>query len=692
MNKLLRLQMLAAIALVILGVSSAYAYVAMVPNSLVLDEVTPSEEVVISYDHLTTVLRGYSIEVAWNPALATAVFSPPDFGLFNTHAIFGTTDIAPGRVLVDGAINGDFDGILSGELFKVTFTAVPNALGTAGIDLIIESMRGDENQEVDGGVATGGSLDVDMYAPTVTNVLIENNSLGHTNDFVKNGDAVTITAKVTDYEGLSSSAIVADLSQLGGDSAVNPTTYVDPNATWTLGSVTTSLPDGMLTVEITATDSGPNSAMDSDTITADNTAPTALTGVEATPGHQKLHLAWDDFAGNDLNIKGIEFRYNVWGDYPLYDNLEPAYPADQTSGTSALTTESAPDTNWIIAPRDIYYVAGFVYDQALNYSDAGSIDSQGLATNYWLGDVAGPGETPPPEGFPDGLVNVEYDITRLGDTYGLPDGHDDFDMYCNVGPTDSSSPKGIPNPNGDNKIGFEDMMIFALNWDVVSPTTKNLIGGTPVLAWRQVDETTWALSLVDRGGDLQGLNLRAELPKGVDCTVTGGDLLAEQPEPVFLRNIPGHGIDAGLALFGQGAGFSGSGELVRISLSEPVADIEIAVTARDADNKDLSVELGTGSGSSVPTVARFAQNYPNPFNPRTTLAFELPQERQVHLAIYAVDGTRVRTLVDGMREAGRHEVSWDGRDDTGRSVAAGTYFGRVIAGDLNQIRKMVLVK
>ncbi len=64
----------------------------------------------------------------------------------------------------------------------------------------------------------------------------------------------------------------------------------------------------------------------------------------------------------------------------------------------------------------------------------------------------------------------------------------------------------------------------------------------------------------------------------------------------------------------------------------------------------------------------------------------------MHLAIYAVDGTRVRTLVEGMREAGRHEVSWDGRDDTGRSVAAGTYFARVVAGDLNQIRKMVLVK
>ena len=32
------------------------------------------------------------------------------------------------------------------------------------------------------------------------------------------------------------------------------------------------------------------------------------------------------------------------------------------------------------------------------------------------------------------------------------------------------------------------MMVFALNWSVVTPSTKDLIGGTPVLAWRQVDD------------------------------------------------------------------------------------------------------------------------------------------------------------------------------------------------------------
>jgi hypothetical protein len=168
--------------------------------------------------------------------------------------------------------------------------------------------------------------------------------------------------------------------------------------------------------------------------------------------------------------------------------------------------------------------------------------------------------------------------------------------------------------------------------------------------------------------------------------------LAAQSAPVFLRNIPRHGIDAGLALFGQGVGFSGSGELVRVTFSEPVAEIDVEVTARDENNKDLGVEMGTTSAAAVPAVASFAQNYPNPFNPSTMLTFELPQARHVNLSIYAIDGSLVRTLVAGMREAGRHEISWDGRNDAGRSVATGTYFARVHAGDFNQIRKMVLLK
>lgn len=68
---------------------------------------------------------------------------------------------------------------------------------------------------------------------------------------------------------------------------------------------------------------------------------------------------------------------------------------------------------------------------------------------------------------------------------------------------------------------------------------------------------------------------------------------------------------------------------------------------------------------------------PNPFNPRTTLAFDLAQAGLVEVAIFALDGRRVATLVREERPAGRHSAVWQGRDDGGRAVASGTYLCRL---------------
>jgi len=86
-------------------------------------------------------------------------------------------------------------------------------------------------------------------------------------------------------------------------------------------------------------------------------------------------------------------------------------------------------------------------------------------------------------------------------------------------------------------------------------------------------------------------------------------------------------------------------------------------------------------------------NYPNPFNPQTTIAFELPNEQAVSLRIFDVSGRLVRELVDGEIYAqGRSEVTWNGRDDDGRQVAAGVYFYRLDAGEFSESKPMALVK
>lgn len=84
------------------------------------------------------------------------------------------------------------------------------------------------------------------------------------------------------------------------------------------------------------------------------------------------------------------------------------------------------------------------------------------------------------------------------------------------------------------------------------------------------------------------------------------------------------------------------------------------------------------------------QNYPNPFNPITRIEFHLPVRRHVLLKVYDVLGRDVATLIDGVREAGKHAVLWDTRSS--HNVASGLYFYRLTAGDFIQVRKLLLVK
>ena len=87
-----------------------------------------------------------------------------------------------------------------------------------------------------------------------------------------------------------------------------------------------------------------------------------------------------------------------------------------------------------------------------------------------------------------------------------------------------------------------------------------------------------------------------------------------------------------------------------------------------------------------------AQNYPNPFNTSTTINFSIPGPAAVDLAIFNLAGQKVSTLVSGELNSGAHAVSWDGRDDAGRSLASGVYLYRLDAGELRQHRKLLLIK
>lgn len=119
----------------------------------------------------------------------------------------------------------------------------------------------------------------------------------------------------------------------------------------------------------------------------------------------------------------------------------------------------------------------------------------------------------------------------------------------------------------------------------------------------------------------------------------------------------------------QSGGFEGFGKIVG--------------GGKDTENK---------SSGKIPDKFSLLQNYPNPFNPTTVVQFKITQPAKVSLKIYNILGQLVRVLVDEEKAAGTYTVYWDGNGKNGQPVSSGIYFYKLDAGDLTEVKKMVLTK
>ncbi|MFC1760117.1 FlgD immunoglobulin-like domain containing protein [Candidatus Neomarinimicrobiota bacterium] len=102
--------------------------------------------------------------------------------------------------------------------------------------------------------------------------------------------------------------------------------------------------------------------------------------------------------------------------------------------------------------------------------------------------------------------------------------------------------------------------------------------------------------------------------------------------------------------------------------------------------------LGISESSELPTVLNLISNFPNPFNPTTTIKYDISQASQVTVIIYDMLGNEIIQLDKGVKEAGEHFLKWQGVNDFGNRVSAGTYLYRIQADQFFQVKKMVLMK
>lgn len=97
-------------------------------------------------------------------------------------------------------------------------------------------------------------------------------------------------------------------------------------------------------------------------------------------------------------------------------------------------------------------------------------------------------------------------------------------------------------------------------------------------------------------------------------------------------------------------------------------------------------------GTAKPAALWLGVPSPNPATSGASLRYGLPSAQPLRLAVYSLDGRRVRLLREARQAAGFYSEIWNGRDDEGRAVPAGVYFVRLEAGRLEKTRKLTWIR
>ncbi|HEY6507080.1 MAG TPA: FlgD immunoglobulin-like domain containing protein [Vicinamibacterales bacterium] len=395
--------------------------------------------------------------------------------------------------------------------------------------------------------------------------------------------------------------------------------------------------------------------------------------VGATTG---VTLSWDPTPNN------VEVWRAGYGHYPEYDGAggtEPAVPGTHPPGGDwVLTAVVAPGDVDLATTRDFYYYAAYQQD---SYGTWSAATMTGGTLNYHLGDVSD-GAT---LGAGNNSVFTE-DLSALGGHYGLSGPALAPFAYLDVGPTTTRYIDGRPAP--DNAVGFEDLVMFAINFGAVSaPSLKATpVAGAAATAGNEV--ALDAPGRVEAGATVTTrVKLRTSGGLVAISTTLGWDPAVVEPighaagdwlmaaDGVAFSATPGT-VDAAVT---RPQGMSGEGVLATITFRAISAgDPKFRIAATDGrDARNQRVVMTRSLAAQGPAVTQLAPSRPNPFRQATSISFSLARGGPVEMHLYSVDGRRVRTLVDGVREPGEYTVAWDGRSDDGGPVPAGVYFLRM---------------
>jgi hypothetical protein len=399
-------------------------------------------------------------------------------------------------------------------------------------------------------------------------------------------------------------------------------------------------------------------------------------------GNTKITLSWTAVPAGST----VEVWRKGYGNYPDYDDgptpgSVPPTPGSYPPAGWTLTTVTSPGGTDEPGTRDFWYYVAYVTD---TFGTRSPVSNQtGGTLDYHLGDVSD-GTTP---GLGDNKVSTS-DLSVLGAHYGITGAAVAAFNYLDVGPTTDLSVNA--RPMTDDKVNFEDLVMFAINYFPVASAPQahaapaassqdalSLAAPTTVHAGEDI---AVRIGFTGTGGVL-ALSARLAWDPAVvqPVSFTAGDAVLEQGALLFS---PTPGSVDGAVFAGSGQGFTGEGEFATLHFHVVAAgDPRFGFAAVDArDNQNHTVALATGVTAATPRtfVTAFAPAMPNPFGRSTTFAFSLAKAGRADLEVFSVDGRRVRTITSGPREAGEYRLQWNGADDSGRPIAPGVYYARLV--------------
>jgi PKD repeat protein len=180
------------------------------------------------------------------------------------------------------------------------------------------------------------------------------------------------------------------------------------------------------------------------------------------------------------------------------------------------------------------------------------------------------------------------------------------------------------------------------------------------------------------------------LEVGANARVVAVKSLVPETRGLVASRVTDGTIQLAVALSAKGDGRT---SLVAIQLAPIGGPPARVLNVKSAVLNEGAIAVkGGGSTAPIASTVTLAQNHPNPFNPATQITWTQPEAGRVELAIVDASGRRVRILVRGSYPAGLHAAEWNGRDEAGRTMAAGVYFYMLDAGGAHLTRKMLLLK